>query len=262
MSGSTKNNLVGVRFGRMVITEQKRGPAKGRKYDIDLCVIQCDCGTIKTLCLHNVTNGSTKSCGCLRNEGPIKPLDLSGRVFGKLTVLALHHVRQRSESEKRIIRRMRMWLCRCECGKQKVIPQENLMRGDTRSCGCIFGKNPHGRLPQYEASLNQIYSSYKKGARTRDLVFDIPEDDFEKLVTANCHYCGIEPLQGWCRHRDINGVLLHNGVDRMDHNIGYIMSNVVTCCKRCNISKREMGYDEFLNWVERVYNHVRGFIKS
>lgn len=48
--------------------------------------------------------------------------DISGRKFGKLT--AIEYV----GSSK--------WLCRCDCGKEKIIPGGNLIQGHTTSCGC------------------------------------------------------------------------------------------------------------------------------
>lgn len=52
--------------------------------------------------------------------------DLSGRTFGKLTVLA---------AWKRAGRRF-LWECRCECGNQIFVINYNLLNGNTSSCGC------------------------------------------------------------------------------------------------------------------------------
>jgi len=37
-------------------------------------------------------------------------------------------------------------------------------------------------------------------------------------------------------------------------NIGYV-ENCVPCCTTCNVAKATMGKDDFLSWIERVYNH-------
>lgn len=58
-----------------------------------------------------------------------KFLDLRGRVFGRLTVMKQDTARDGD--------RIR-WLCRCSCGKSNVsILSASLMKGITRSCGCI-----------------------------------------------------------------------------------------------------------------------------
>lgn len=54
--------------------------------------------------------------------------DLIGQKFGRLT--AQHPVR--SEPGKGTI-----WFCTCECGGSKEVPTGRLIRGTTRSCGCI-----------------------------------------------------------------------------------------------------------------------------
>lgn len=57
------------------------------------------------------------------------PIDLAGRVFGKLTAI--------SKCEHRIGKgRHRYWLCRCECGAEKEIRADGLLNGYHLSCGC------------------------------------------------------------------------------------------------------------------------------
>lgn len=53
---------------------------------------------------------------------------LDGQVFGRLTVLA-----QAENVGKRT-----MWTCRCECGQIKHVQGHNLVKGTTRSCGCLM----------------------------------------------------------------------------------------------------------------------------
>lgn len=54
-------------------------------------------------------------------------LDLTGRRFGRLTVLA--------PADR--IGRYTAWLCRCECGRETVVTTRKLRGGNTRSCGCL-----------------------------------------------------------------------------------------------------------------------------
>ena len=57
--------------------------------------------------------------------------DMVGRVFGKLTVVAFSHY-HRQPSGKLVS----LWACRCICGGDKITTGQNLLRGDTVSCGC------------------------------------------------------------------------------------------------------------------------------
>lgn len=52
--------------------------------------------------------------------------DLTGKRFGRLTVL--------EEAEPANGRR---WLCRCDCGKERIVYGNSLKRGTTKSCGCL-----------------------------------------------------------------------------------------------------------------------------
>jgi len=57
-----------------------------------------------------------------------KALDLTGKKFGKLTVL--------SRSAKTNKWGAIFWLCQCDCGKQKVAAGKTLKNGKTKNCGC------------------------------------------------------------------------------------------------------------------------------
>lgn len=54
-------------------------------------------------------------------------VDLSGRKFGRLTVL------QRMPS----VNKKTLWECACDCGNSVVVEAYNLKIGHTSSCGCV-----------------------------------------------------------------------------------------------------------------------------
>jgi hypothetical protein len=56
-------------------------------------------------------------------------LDLSGRVFYRLTVL--------KKKKHRDPTGLIYWLCRCACGQEVVVKGSILSRGRVRSCGCL-----------------------------------------------------------------------------------------------------------------------------
>lgn len=55
-------------------------------------------------------------------------IDLTGKVFGRLTVLGL---------AGRSVHRSQLWLCECECGSQVEANGAVLRRGASKSCGCL-----------------------------------------------------------------------------------------------------------------------------
>lgn len=66
--------------------------------------------------------------------------DLTGRKFGRLTVLEFHG----KDKERRI-----QWKCMCECGNEIVTTGKRLRNGTTKSCGCLhkekFNNKTHGK---------------------------------------------------------------------------------------------------------------------
>lgn len=57
-----------------------------------------------------------------------KMRDLSGQKFSRLTVIEL--------AGKAANKNM-LWKCLCECGNETVVASSNIVRGVTRSCGCL-----------------------------------------------------------------------------------------------------------------------------
>ena len=76
------------------------------------------------------------------------------------------------------------------------------------------------------------FLSYKNNARARHVPFDLSIDQCEVLFHGACHQCGIT-VEEKC------GKL--NGIDRMNNNDGYILSNVASYCWTCN--KKKHGLD-------------------
>lgn len=61
-----------------------------------------------------------------------KPIDLTGLVFGRLTVLRI--------SENRTKQRSAKWVCQCSCGNIRDYAAPHLKNGRAKSCGCLSGK--------------------------------------------------------------------------------------------------------------------------
>ena len=111
---------VGFRIGKLTV----KAPTNQRKngYTIWNCI--CDCGKESIVGQTLLQSGKTKSCGC-NGYPPME--DLTGQVFGRLTVLG------QAECKKGIS----YWRCRCECGKETTVRYAYLVNGHTKSCGCL-----------------------------------------------------------------------------------------------------------------------------
>lgn len=58
-------------------------------------------------------------------------IDLTGQRFGRLTVI------RRAPPEGYRTDTNAFWVCRCDCGNEKIISGMVLRNGQTRSCGCL-----------------------------------------------------------------------------------------------------------------------------
>lgn len=82
---------------------------------------------------------------------PLKT-DLTGKRFGKLTVLA-------KSPERR--GRSFTWICQCDCGRiTHPIVTNRLLHGRTRSCGCLRGDFNKGRAT-HGLSRSPLYRTWR-----------------------------------------------------------------------------------------------------
>jgi len=170
---------------------------------------------------------------CLINE--------IGNRYGRLVVL------ERKGSN--IKSGLAMWKCLCDCGNEITVRGSSLRCGATKSCGCLWP------LEEGVAAMRALLAIYKRGAKKRDLSFELTEEEFVSLTKQSCYYCSIKPVQvyhpGQC-----NGDFIYNGIDRIDNNKGYTLDNVVPCCGICNGMKSVMTKDSFLQQIEQIYLHI------
>ena len=136
-----------------------------------------------------------------------------------------------------------MVVCRCDCGNISWVQTGHLTHGRTKNCGC--GR----KLDAGRASRNRVLAQYKRQARERNLTWRLTDEEFDRLTQRSCFFCGQKPVNR-TRHKYANGDFVYNGIDRIDNAVGYIMPNIVPCCKFCNRAKGTGTVEEFLEWIE------------
>lgn len=76
--------------------------------------------------------------------------DLTGQRFGRLTVIKRDGTNKNGSAT---------WLCKCDCGTEKVVCGRELVKGDTKSCGCSrHDPRKHGMSG---TRLHRIWSGMK-----------------------------------------------------------------------------------------------------
>jgi hypothetical protein len=80
--------------------------------------------------------------------------------YGLLTLI--------NEVEPLYNKKVRRFLCKCECGNEKIIHLTNLNNGSTKSCGCLNKLLVSKRNKTHGDSTSQEYATWKRMKRRCD----------------------------------------------------------------------------------------------
>lgn len=169
-------------------------------------------------------------------------IDRVGHRYGNLTI----EKRLEDKINGRIV-----YEARCDCGNLvNVWSFSNDPKKMRKSCGC----NKDSRLDLGRSNFNTLMNVYRRNAKRRGFEFSLSSDEFYNITISNCYYCDSPPSNIRNAGGKRNGAFIYNGIDRVNPSIGYIHSNVVPCCSRCNTAKMRMSKDEFFCWIKSVYD--------
>lgn len=130
---------------------------------------------------------------------------------------------------------------RCDCGFETWNWLANLSSHNSQKC-----KNCLSQSPEHKTYLTVL-----RTASRRSLDWQIDEKQWVEISAKNCYYCNIEPSNVITEYG-----YKYSGLDRIDSSLGYIMENIVPCCRNCNLAKNNMSQEEFFEWVKRVYVQI------
>lgn len=81
-------------------------------------------------------------------------------------------------------------------------------------------------------------------AKQRGLDCNIDFETYQTLIYQKCFYCDSDlPKAG-------------GGLDRVNSDLGYIVGNVVPCCKVCNVMKGALTPTEFFEHVKKIVHKL------
>ena len=217
---------------------------------------QCDCGNLTYIV---PSRHDIKSCGCLKHK--IK--DFTGQTFGRLTFIKPIEEKKYGKT---------VWELLCSCGTIIYKTAEVVSSGNTKSCGCykhevsirtgkILASKALGKTRKHTPYMSSVRAVWGMTYK------DCPLEVFMMVSQQNCHYCGVLPTNCYnvanrspneynSTEQALHGNFIYNGLDRKDSSLGHTMANVVPCCWPCNRAKGSMGYREFLDHIDRMYNHT------
>lgn len=167
-----------------------------------------------------------------------------GERYGKLVVVRFLYSKSRTEGK----RKHRHYLCKCDCGKEKIVTIGDLRQGSTSSCGC-------SRKRFNDMPARQTYQVYQTRADKNGMPLELTFEDFKRLCEQNCYYCDKAPSNKSI-YRHTKEFYLYNGLDRVDNTKGYVLKNCVPCCDVCNKAKRDMTCIEFIQWIHAAHRNL------
>lgn len=143
--------------GRWTVLDSYMTTSKGeRKW---LC--RCSCGVERYVLERALKHGESLSCGCARREHVSKSIayDLTGKVFGNLTVLCKSDTRHKNGGI--------WWTCRCSCGNNCEVSATLLVTGRRSHCGCRTLRNQPIKdiVGQRFARLTALYPTENRDAK-------------------------------------------------------------------------------------------------
>lgn len=96
-------------------------------------------------------------------------------------------------------------------------------------------------LKDYQVTLKGKYRTMKGGGLKRNYEVKITFDEFKEIVSNPCVYCGETEKR--------------IGIDRVDNTKGYTTENSAPCCTTCNMMKKTMTVEQFLQHIRKIHNH-------
>lgn len=264
-------DLAGKKFNRLTVIERAKNSKQGQARWKCLC----DCGKETIVLGGQLRSGKTKSCGCFNKENQKAYKDLTGKRFGRLTVVNREENYISQSGSSRSLR----WNCLCDCGEKCVVNADALKRGFTRSCGCL-----------HEENLIELWKRGKKKENRFEVVGNIVYIEVEK--TKEKIMCDLEDweyLKEYCWYLDNNGypmtiskrkkIFMHrmilkenisevvdhinrNKLDNRKENLRYT-TNVVNAQNRSLQSNNKSGHvgvykvkNHWVAWIGAYYKRI------
>lgn len=181
--------------------------------------------------------------------------NLIGSTINYLEIRGIKHIAKGLGKYKRIYLE-----CKClMCSRIIDIRATSVINETTKSCGCerrSLLAESH-TLPNNQAIFNSIYTAYKLRSNRKKIAFSLTKEEFIKIISLPCIYCGRMPSYRILKRTNRkNKTITRNEIDRFNNNIGYILSNCVSCCHQCNRAKSNFTPKEFIDWIKSIYKNI------
>jgi hypothetical protein len=217
-------------------------PTNERQQGHMVWMCRCDCGNVVKKSVPLLKRGQYPNCGDRKCSPYFE--DLTGKIFGKLTVIDF--------SDMRSTKRTSRWNCQCNCGNVVKTDFGSLVSGRTKSCGCIRKDG------QYESIVKRSYRSHVFSAKYRNIVNFLSKEEYFAIGSNPCYYCGNFDIK---TNNSTGATIKLNGVDRKNNEKFYKIENSLSCCGECNVMKQDSTYKQFMEKIQKIINYQNNKIE-
>jgi hypothetical protein len=170
-------------------------------------------------------------------KGQVKILPMDTVKYGRLSILKM--------------KPRAMCVVQCDCGSEsKTVAYDSLVRGKTKSCGCIRREMHHRHGHPGIGLRNIVLDRYKR----RSQVWALTDDQFSTFMQSNCYYCGA--VQSVVQQAEWTTVVYaHNEICCKDDSRDFVFENVLPCCKTCLFVRKKMSHEQFMGFLLKAGNH-------
>lgn len=183
--------------------------------------------------------------------------DLSGRRYGRLTVMYQNGFRYKPSGQRTVL-----WHCRCDCGVEKDIPASTLRNGHSMSCGCLNVELSSSRATVHggckQENLEDIYKIWR---RMKNRCYQKSNNRYKDYGGR-----GIKICAEWLEYPNFRAWAIKSGykeglsIDRADVNGDYCPENCrwATAVQQAN-NRRTSHYVKYNGETKTVSEWAREF---
>lgn len=159
--------------------------------------------------------------------------NLAGQKFGRLTVI--EHLGSSNDNQA-------LWLCKCDCGNEKIVKGHNLIKGNTKSCGCLKNEMSRERLKKHGKSRTRLYDIW---IAIKQRCYNPKNDRYKSYGGRGITVCDewLNDFQAFYDWAMTNGYKDDLTIDRIDVNGNYEPSN---CRWITNLQQQQNKRNSFI----------------